>query len=101
MKAVARGVVIAETETEIAVKIEGNWYFPAAALTPGLFQESPTPYTCPWKGKAQYFDIMIGGDLLRDAAWSYPALQSSAIARVGRDFTGFIAFDPRQVEITP
>jgi hypothetical protein len=32
------------------IPIEGNYYFPPSSLSAGAFSESPTPYTCPWKG---------------------------------------------------
>ena len=29
-------------------------------------------YTCPWKGKAAYYDIFVKGKVNGNAAWSYP-----------------------------
>ncbi|MBB4684322.1 DUF427 domain-containing protein [Amycolatopsis jiangsuensis] len=99
MKAITRGVVLAEApETEL-VRIEGNWYFPPASLTPGVFTDSATAYTCPWKGRARYFDATLGGDRLADAGWSYPEPDAAAIRRVGADFSGYVAFDPATVTV--
>jgi uncharacterized protein (DUF427 family) len=98
MKALLDGVTIAEAEKDDLVRIEGNWYFPPSAVTEGALVESPTPYTCPWKGAAQYFSVRADGDEFTDGAWSYPTPHSTAIERVGRDFSGYVAFDPR-VEI--
>ena len=53
MRAVVGDLVVAEAPEEDLVRIEGNWYFPQSSLTEGLLVESPTPYTCPWKGAAQ------------------------------------------------
>ncbi|WEK61619.1 MAG: DUF427 domain-containing protein [Candidatus Microbacterium colombiense] len=99
MKAVLAGTVIAEAAESDLVKIEGNWYFPPASITSGVLVESPTPYTCPWKGAAQYFSVQADGTLHKDLAWSYPTPYPTAFDRVGRDFSGFVAFDP-SVEIS-
>ena len=94
MKAVLNGVVVAEAADEDVIRIEGNPYFPPSSLTAGAFSESPTPYTCPWKGPAQYFDVTTDGGSAPDGAWSYPDLKPSAVDRVGRDFAGYVAFSP-------
>jgi uncharacterized protein (DUF427 family) len=98
MKAVLAGTVIAEAPESDLVKIEGNWYFPPASITEGALVESPTAYTCPWKGAAQYFSVQTDDGLHEDHAWSYPTPYPSAFDRVGTDFSGYVAFDPR-VEI--
>ena len=99
MKATFNGVVVAEAPEEALIRLEGNWYFPASAVTAGL-SKSPTPYTCPWKGVCQYWNADVDGTVVKDLAWSYEEPYPSAIERVGSDFTGFVAFDPR-VTVTP
>ena len=94
MKARLNGVVIADSADEDLVRIEGNWYFPPAAIVEGVLAESPTPYFCPWKGECQYFDVVVDGDTARDLAWSYPNPMPTAIERVGTDFSGYVAFAP-------
>lgn len=95
MKAVLAGTVIAEADESELVRIEGNWYFPPASVVEGALVESPTPYTCPWKGAAQYFSVQTGDELHTDYAWSYPNPYPTAFDRVGKDFSGYVAFDPR------
>jgi uncharacterized protein (DUF427 family) len=99
MKATIDGAVIGEAKDDQLVKIEGNWYFPPSSLAAGALSDSATPYTCPWKGKAQYHDVTTGGTAHHDAAWSYPEPLPGAIERVGSDFAGYVAFDRSQVEI--
>ena len=94
MKAVIDGVTIAEADSAELVSIEGNWYFPPQSLRSELFEQSATPYTCPWKGAAQYFSVNVNGTNYPDAAWSYPNLLPGAAERVGRDFSGYLAFSP-------
>lgn len=91
--------VIAETTAEELVQIEGNLYFPPDAVKWNFFEDSSTPYTCPWKGKAQHWSVRTPTGPHADAAWSYPVLRPSAIDRVGVDFSGYVAFDRNQVRM--
>lgn len=68
--------VLAESETYESV--EGNVYFPPAALRREHLVESDTRTTCPWKGEAHYFHVEVGGELNRDAAWTYPQPKEAA-----------------------
>jgi uncharacterized protein (DUF427 family) len=99
MKALVGETVVAEAASDEVVGVEGNVYFPADSVAAGVLRNSSTPYTCPWKGIAQYHDVLVGETVLKDGAWSYPDIKESAVARVGRDFGGYVAFDSRQVRI--
>lgn len=99
MRAMVGEIVVAEAASDDVVGIEGNAYFPAQSVRAETLRNSSTAYTCPWKGSAQYHDVLIGDAVLEDAAWSYPSLTEYALARVGRDFSGYVAFDSRQVRI--
>ena len=92
MKAVLGDVVIAEAPRDELISIEGNWYFPPASVDRSLLTESATPYTCPWKGECQYYDVHAEGQDFTDRAWSYPHPYPSGRERVGRDFSGYVAF---------
>jgi uncharacterized protein (DUF427 family) len=84
MKAIVDGSVVADAPESDLISIEGNFYFPPSSIGAGVLSDSPTPYTCPWKGVAQYHDISVGGSTHHDAAWSYPVrtrLLSAASAR--------------------
>jgi uncharacterized protein (DUF427 family) len=101
VKAAVNGTVIAEATADEIISIEGNSYFPPSSLAEGVLAESATPYTCPWKGPAQYWDLRTPQGTISDGAWSYPDLKPSAVERVGRDFAGYIAFDKNSVSVTP
>jgi len=92
MKAIWRDQVIAEAPKEDLIYIEQNWYFPPDSIKKEYLRESPTPYTCPWKGVCQYFDVGRGDDWSRDSAWTYPTPKQSAIEIVKKDFGGYVAF---------
>ncbi|PPG83037.1 DUF427 domain-containing protein [Rathayibacter sp. AY1H2] len=99
MKAVLNDVVLADALDSDLISIEGNWYFPPSSIAEGVLVESPTPYTCPWKGECQYFSVQTGDGLKKDKAWSYPHPYPTAFDRVGKDFSGYVAFD-RSVRVS-
>ncbi|KQR90627.1 MAG: DUF427 domain-containing protein [Microbacterium ginsengisoli] len=99
MQARLGDTVIAEADEADLIRIEGNWYFPPAAVREGVLTTSPTPYTCPWKGACQYFTVTVDGNELTDRAWSYPEPYPTAIEKVGADFSGYVAFW-KEIEIT-
>jgi uncharacterized protein (DUF427 family) len=75
-KAVWNGVTIAESDAFEVV--EGNLYFPPAAIKREYFQDSATHTTCGWKGEASYFDVVVNGSQNEDAAWYYPTPKDAA-----------------------
>jgi uncharacterized protein (DUF427 family) len=92
MKATWNGTIIAEAPQEELIYIEQNWYFPPDKVNKEYLQESDTPYTCPWKGVCQYYNVGKDGELSSDNAWSYNEPLQSANDRVKKDFTGYVAF---------
>lgn len=85
MKAIWNNVVLAESDETIV--IEGNHYFPPEAVNREHFQESSTHTVCPWKGTASYFDVVVGGDTNKDAAWFYPDTKPAA-----HEIKNYVAF---------
>jgi uncharacterized protein (DUF427 family) len=92
MKAIWKGQVIAEADRDELIYIEQHWYFPPSSIKAGLLVKSDTPYTCPWKGVCQYFNVSDGNASSPDAAWSYPEPKPSAIDTVKHDFSNYVAF---------
>ena len=76
MKAVWNGHILAESDRTVVV--EGNHYFPASSVNKSYFQESPTHTTCPWKGVASYYTVVVDGKTNEDAAWYYPEPKEAA-----------------------
>ncbi len=58
-------------------------------------RETSTHTTCPWKGVASYYDVVVGNEVNRDAAWYYPETKEAA-----NDIRGYIAFW-RGVSVAP
>ena len=66
-KAIWNGAILAESDrTEV---VEGNQYFPPDSINRKYLQESSTNTTCPWKGTANYYNIVVDGEENKDAAW--------------------------------
>ncbi len=70
MKATWNGAVIAESDDTVLV--EGNHYFPEASLKREFVSFSNHRTSCPWKGEARYYSLLVNGELNTDAAWYYP-----------------------------
>ncbi len=69
-QAVWKETVLAEGDrTQV---VEGNHYFPPDSVRREYLEPSPTHTTCPWKGEASYFNVVVGGEVNKDAAWTYP-----------------------------
>lgn len=69
MKAVWNGAVIAESDDTVV--LEGNHYFPASALNRDYVSFSNHKTSCPWKGQASYYSLLVNGEMNTDAAWYY------------------------------
>ncbi len=82
MKAVWNGETIAESDD--IVTVEGNAYFPEAAVTPGVLTPSTHTSVCPWKGTAHYYSLAVGGKSNPNAVWYYPEPKAAAAEIKGR-----------------
>ena len=76
MKATWKGALLAESDETVVV--EGNHYFPSDSIRREHFRESGTHTVCPWKGTASYYDVVVGGEVNKDAAWFYPEPKDAA-----------------------
>jgi uncharacterized protein (DUF427 family) len=85
MKATWRGATLAESDDTVVV--EGNHYFPADSIKREYFQASEKHTTCPWKGEASYYDVVVNGEVNNAAAWYYPEPKEAA-----QNITGRVAF---------
>jgi uncharacterized protein (DUF427 family) len=82
MKAIWNDTIIAESDD--IVEVEGNAYFPLAALDRRWVVDSATRTVCGWKGEASYYSLKIGAHVNNDAAWYYPNPKPAAASIAGR-----------------
>ncbi len=84
-RAIWNGEVIAESDDTVV--IEGHHYFPAAAVSQQYLRGSELTSRCFWKGTANYYDVVVGDAVAKDAAWTYRA--PSLAAENIRDYIAF------------
>ena len=84
-KASWNNIVIAESS--LFETVEGNTYFPPDAIRADYFKPSDTHTVCPWKGTASYYDVVVDGQVNKDAAWYYPDTKPAA-----KKIKGYVAF---------
>ena len=85
VKAIWKETVLAESDQTVVV--EGNHYFPPDTLKTEYFKPSETHTACPWKGTASYYDIVVNGQVNKDAAWYYPQTKEAA-----KNIENYVAF---------
>ena len=92
MKAIWRDTVIAESNETVVV--ENNHYFPPNSIKEEHFEKNPNTSVCPWKGTANYYDVVVNGERNADAAWYYATPSKEA-----ENIKGYLGFW-RGVKIT-
>jgi len=85
MKVVKKNIVLADSDQTIV--IEKKHYFPPESINRGYLQKSDTHTKCPWKGEASYYDIVIDGEVEKNAAWYYPEPKKAA-----KQIKNYVAF---------
>jgi uncharacterized protein (DUF427 family) len=85
MQAIWSDKIIAESDKTMV--IEGNHYFPPDSVERGFLKNSDRRSTCPWKGQAYYYTLVVNGKVNPDAAWYYPEPKEAA-----KEITNYVAF---------
>lgn len=93
----AGGAVIAETNEALVIAEPGSdpvAYFPRDDAGMAFLEPSPTRTSCPHRGEASHYHLMVMEGRIDDAAWSYENPQPRAAA-----IAGYVAFHPEKVTI--
>lgn len=77
--------VIAQSDR--TVEVEGNQYFPMDSVSKEFLVDSDLKSTCPWKGVANYYSLLVDGKTNQDAVWVYREPKEAA-----KQITGHVAF---------
>ena len=98
------GVIVIEHGGQIVARTQGafrvietshppSYYLPTKDIDMSLLHPNNHHTLCEWKGRANYYDMVIGGELIRDIGWAYheptPTFQAMA---------DYIAFYPSKME---
>ena len=70
-------------------------YVPLADVDQQLLRSTDTATYCPFKGDASYYSVVLAGQEITDAIWTYPE-PYEAVAPIA----GHVAFYPNKVDIT-
>ena len=76
LRIVHRGVTVADTVAAVRTLETSHpptYYFPREDVASGVLRPCGGGSLCEWKGQAVYFDVLVGDEVLEQAAWSYPA----------------------------
>lgn len=92
MKAIFKHTIIAEAPAETLIEVEGDWYFPPKYLEWQYFEENSFLTAPTWQGEANYYNVVVDGEVDELAAWYYPVPKKSAIERIGANFANYVAF---------
>jgi uncharacterized protein (DUF427 family) len=59
-----------------------RYYIPLTAIHNEILRPSKTTTQCPYKGEAEYYDVVVGGEVYKDIVWYYtrPTVECSTIA---------------------
>jgi len=86
-KASWNGQTLAQADAADVQLVEGNVYFPPGNVDRAFLKDSDTHTVCGWKGTASYYDVVVQGQVNKDAAWFYPETKDAA-----KHVKGYIAF---------
>lgn len=59
-----------------------RYYIPLSSIDTSILRPSGTKTQCPYKGTAEYYDVVVGSETYKDAVWYYtqPTVECAAIA---------------------
>jgi uncharacterized protein (DUF427 family) len=75
VRAVFGGVTVADSTTALRVLETAGpptVYVPAQDVQTGHLRPATGTSWCEWKGRAAYFDVVVGDRVAEHAAWTYP-----------------------------
>lgn len=71
--------------------IDGEKYFAPETLNMEYFKDNGNQRSSP-KGKINYYDIVVNGQVNKEAAWYYSEPTEEAIKAISSDFANYVAF---------
>jgi uncharacterized protein (DUF427 family) len=87
IRAIWNGAVLAEAPSHSIRYLDGNAYFPPPTLNMQYLRSSEAVAACGWKGVADYYDVVVEGQVNVGAAWYYATPVEAA-----SDIAGYVTF---------
>lgn len=87
-----RGMIVADTRASVRTVETSHppsYYIPPDDIAPGVLRRAAGHSFCEWKGEADYWDVMIGEEVIARVGWRYAA-PTRAFAAI-RDHVAFYA----------
>ncbi|KAF2126970.1 DUF427-domain-containing protein [Dothidotthia symphoricarpi CBS 119687] len=97
VRVVLDGVTLAESSSALFLletTLRTRYYLPPTSVRWEYLSKSGLETLCPYKGRANYYDVRVGGKVYRDVVWyyRYPTAESAPIA-------GYMCFYNEKVEV--
>ncbi|MDP9396933.1 MAG: DUF427 domain-containing protein [Actinomycetota bacterium] len=92
------GQTVADTTRPVGVFETGlpvRWYLPPDDIEEKYLEATTSESICPYKGRADYCSVRVGGTLVEDAAWCY-----AEPLREAEQVENYLSFFPERVSIT-
>ncbi|TVY84554.1 hypothetical protein LSUE1_G000746 [Lachnellula suecica] len=85
IKVEVNGTVVARSTQNVFLYetlLRTRFYLSPVGVEWGLLRESSTTSYCPYKGMANYYDVVVDGNEIKDAVWyyNYPIAESALVA---------------------
>jgi len=85
IKVALDGTTLAETSNPLILletSLRPRYYLPPTCVNWEVLRKSSTETYCPYKGKAGYWDVEVGGKVSKDLVWfyQYPTAESALVA---------------------
>ena len=92
------GQTVAKSDRPVVLEESGlptRYYLPREDVRTNLLRRSDRTTTCPFKGEASYWSVVVGGDVQDDLVWSYENPIPDA-----RGIAGLMCFYSERADIT-
>lgn len=96
IKIVFKGEKIVDTQSAKRVLETSHpptYYIPLQDIKSEVLQPATRRTWCEWKGEAKYYDVVIGDQMAKNAAWFYPNPNSDYVG-----IKGYVAFYAREMD---
>ena len=89
-KVTFNGTLLAKNNRTVIM--EGKNYFPPESVNMEFLKKSDTKGECLWRGEISYYDVVVDGEVNKDAACYFAETDPEALKKIGKDYQNYIMF---------